>query len=130
MTNFFLFFSTSLQHIVRFYSPIIGDGTFSDVAPYVFSKEASKDEWYVDVYGDRIKTLRQHEKEFKTVMYIPVRQYSTVHELIRKVNPFMVNILKLLLKDKYDVKQHHVSFSIRNQRAILTLSAPGSSSTS
>ena len=116
-----LFFSTSLRHIVRFYSPIIGNGTFSGVAPYVFSKEASKDEWYVDVYGDRIKTLRQHEKEFKPVMDIPVRQYSTVHELIRKANPFMVNFLKVVLKDKYDEKQHHVSFSIRNQRTILKL---------
>ena len=119
--NLTLFFSTSARHIVRFYYPIIGNGTFSGIAPYVFTKESNKDEWYVDIYGDRIKTVRQHEREFKTVIDVPVRQYSTVHELIRVVNPHMVNILKTLLKDKYDVKQHHVSFTIRHQRTILKL---------
>ena len=116
-----LFFSTSVRHIVKFYSPIIGKGTFSGVDPYISTQKASEDEWYVDIYGDRIKTLHHYGREFKSVIDVPVRQFSTVHALIRNVNPYMVHILKILLKDKYDIKKHHVSFTIRNHRTILTL---------
>ena len=41
-------------------------GVFPNNKPSDFTKESRKDEWYVDKYGDRIKTLQQHDREFKT----------------------------------------------------------------
>ena len=116
-----VFFSSSARGNVRFYSPIIGSGKFWGTHPYSTTQEDDKDEWYVDIYGDRIKTVPQEAKEVKSVIDVPVRKYPTVHDVIRKVNPHMELILKSILKGKYNEKQYRISFTIENQRTVLRL---------
>ena len=67
-----------MSHIIRHYQPLIGAGTFWANHAYWFKEEDNYTEWYVDIYGDRIKIDRQHEREIKTVFVFPVHKYSTV----------------------------------------------------
>ena len=114
-------FSPSMQGVVRYYTPIIGSGTFWGTRAYTITKDSKVDEWYVDIYGDHIKTVRQREKEMKTVIEFPVRQYSTVEEAIRKVNSMVEFMMQTNLRSNYNVKLYGVSFKIVNQKTVLTL---------
>ena len=116
-----VFFSPSSQGIVRHYTPIIGSGTFWASHAYTITKESNDVEWYVDIYGDRIKSIRHRERDIKSVIDMPVREFSTVQDVINTLNPHIVNILQMNLPDKYNPKQYNASFSIENQRTILKL---------
>ena len=116
-----LAFSPSMHGVVRHYSAIIGSGTFWGSHAYTITKNSNLMEWYVDIYGDRIKTVRQREKEMKTVIEFPVRQYATVEDVIRKLNSHMKFTMEYNLGSNYDDKKYAVSFKIVSQRTILTL---------
>ena len=79
-----------------------------------------RDEWSVEMYGDRIKTHRKYQ-EYETNMTVAPRQFPTVDAFIRRHNPFIKRILKETLKEKYNVKEHRISFSIEKQRTVLKL---------
>ena len=66
---------------MRFDTPLIGSGTFDGTDDYTFTQDATE-----EVYSDGIKTLRKHEREYKSIINVPVRQYSTVQDVINKVN--------------------------------------------
>lgn len=116
-----VFFSPSLRGIVRHYSPLIGSGTFWGANAYYIPEDNDNDEWYVDIYGDRIKAIRQKEKEIKSQFDFPVRDYSTVQDVIRRLNPHVEHIMKMNLRNNYDVEKHRVLFEIDNQKSILKL---------
>ena len=116
-----LFFSPSLRFAIKHHTPLIGSGSFKSDAPFRLSNMMkAEDEWVVEIYADRIKTHRTYQTQ-TTVIAIPPRQFSTVDALIRRINPHMKSILKEILKEKYDTKQHHITFSIEKQRAVLKL---------
>ena len=116
-----LFFSPSLRFAIKHHTPLIGSGRFKSDAPFHLSNMMKvEDEWIVEIYGDRIKTHRKYQ-EYDTIITIPPRQFATVDALIRRVNPHIKSILETGLGNKYDVKQHHVIFSIENQRTVLKL---------
>ena len=116
-----LYFSHSIFHIIRHYQPLIGAGIFWASHAYWFTEEDNYTEWYVDIYGDRIKTIREHEREIKTVFVFPVRKYSTVEELTRKMNSHIEGAVKENLGNNYDVNRYHISFEIINQKTVLKL---------
>ena len=116
-----LFFSPSLRFAIKHHTPLIGSGSFRSDEPFRLSNMMkAEDEWVVEIYTDRIKTHRTYQSQ-RTVVAIPPRQFPTVDALIRKINPLMESILKQNLKEKYDVKQHRITFSIKKQRAVLKL---------
>ena len=115
-----VFFSPSLRGIVRHYSPVIGSGRFWGSHAYSIPKQLDNDEWYVDIYGDRIKTIRQKEKEIKSEFVFPVREYSTVQDLIRRMNSHIEYMMKTY-RSNYDVEKHRILFEIDNQKTVLKL---------
>ena len=112
-------FSPSLHHVIKHYGPLIGSGSFEGNAPYLLSKEA-KDEWYVEIYGDRIKKQRKYHDYYSVINTSP-RQFSTVDVFIRKINAHLTMVVKKQLRDKYEAALHHISFSIKSQKTVLKL---------
>ena len=113
-------FSPSLCGVVRHYTPLIGGGTFWGSNAYTIPKQADNEEWYVDIYGDRIKTIRQKEKQIKSEFVFPVREYSTVQDLIRRMNSHIEYMMKTY-RSNYDVEKHRILFEIDNQKTVLKL---------
>jgi hypothetical protein len=116
-----VYFSPTLRHFVRHYTPIIGSGVVYASHEYHTKADSVNDEWWVDIYGDRIKKIYQSYEESKVAINIMPRLYHTVESFIHVVNPYIQQKLKHVMKSKYDVKTHHISFSIENQRVVLKL---------
>lgn len=114
-------FSTHLGSTVKFYHPLIGNGTFWAVSSYHYRTNATDEEWWVDVYGDRVRTPRISPKEYKATITIPPRQYATVDAFIEMLNPFMNRLLKDKMKSKYYTILHQIIFSIKDQKTVLEM---------
>ena len=114
-------FSYNLGRTISHRPPMIGSGTFSGRYRFRPRPTTKESEWWVDVYGDRIKKRQTHYQEYKTTITISPRQYPTVDALIQAMNPQLKRSLTQLLQSKYDVKMHSISFSINNQKTVLSL---------
>ena len=114
-------FSPSLCGVVRHYSPLIGGGSFWGANAYTVPKQHDNEEWYVDIYGDRIKTVLQKEKVIKSELLYPVREYSTVEDLIRRMNSHIEYFMKTNLDSNYDIERHCILLEIDNQKTVLKL---------
>lgn len=115
--------SPSMQNAVKHYTTLIGEGSFWPISGY-YTKYSTKDEeWYVDVYGDRIKKVRIRDYDYNATFSTSPRYYDTVDAFIQNLNPNIEDILKSLLKNKYDSKLHQVLFSIENQKTVLIVGA-------
>ena len=116
-----VYFSPTLRHFVRHVSPIIGSGLVYASHENRTKADSVNDEWWVDIYGDRIKKIYQSYQETKVSINTMPRLYNTVENFIRVINPYIQHKLKQVLKSRYDAKAHHISFSIKNQSAVLKL---------
>lgn len=112
--------SPGMRNVTHHYTTLIGRGTFWPINPYYAKANTKDEEWSVDVYGDRIKSLKSHDDYTATISTSP-RQYHTVESFIQKINPHLEYNLKSLLKSKYDVKLHQVLFSIEDQKTVFIL---------